>query len=106
MRRTHEALCDTGHMPRWVGGTSIGVINAAIIARNRPEHRVSRLRQFWDGLPVVCSDGLSPSTRWPARSRLQVMHSAPHNYAPMNREFFFGNREPCLRKDEGILPCC
>jgi NTE family protein len=37
-------------MPRWVAGTSIGAINAAIIAGNGPEHRVSRLRQFWEGV--------------------------------------------------------
>jgi NTE family protein len=46
----YEALCDAGHVPRWVAGTSIGAINAAIIAGNRPEHRVSRLRQFWQGV--------------------------------------------------------
>ena len=39
----YEALCDAGHMPRWVAGTSIGAVNAAIIAGNQPEHRVSRL---------------------------------------------------------------
>jgi NTE family protein len=44
----YEALCDGGHMPRWVAGTSIGAINAAIIAGNPPEHRVSRLREFWE----------------------------------------------------------
>jgi predicted acylesterase/phospholipase RssA len=46
----YEALCDAGRVPRWVAGTSIGAINAAIIAGNRPEHRVSRLRQFWEGV--------------------------------------------------------
>ena len=46
----YEALCDAGRMPRWVAGTSIGAINAAIIAGNGPEHRVSRLRQFWEGV--------------------------------------------------------
>ena len=46
----YEALCDGGHMPRWVAGTSIGAVNAAIIAGNQPEHRVSRLREFWEGV--------------------------------------------------------
>jgi NTE family protein len=44
----YEALCDAGHMPSWVAGTSIGAINAAIIAGNPPEQRASRLREFWD----------------------------------------------------------
>jgi len=35
-------------MPRWVAGLSIAPINAAIIARNQPEHRVSSSREFWE----------------------------------------------------------
>jgi NTE family protein len=31
----------------WVAGVSIGAINAALIAGNAPEHRVARLREFW-----------------------------------------------------------
>jgi len=43
-----QALHENGLAPDWVVGTSIGAINAAIIAGNPPEHRVTRLRQFWD----------------------------------------------------------
>lgn len=43
-----EALHDAGIEPDWVIGTSIGAINGAIIAGNRPEERMSRLRTFWD----------------------------------------------------------
>ncbi len=32
----------------WVAGISIGAINAAIIAGNRPERRVERLTRFWE----------------------------------------------------------
>lgn len=42
------ALADAGHPPDWVAGISIGAINAAIIAGNPPERRVSQLRNFWD----------------------------------------------------------
>jgi NTE family protein len=44
----YEALCEAGQVPRWVAGTSIGAVNAAIIAGNPPEHRVERLREFWE----------------------------------------------------------
>jgi NTE family protein len=44
----YEALAEAGHMPRWVAGISIGAVNAAIIAGNRPEQRVPRLREFWE----------------------------------------------------------
>ena len=44
----YEALCEAGHMPRWVAGISIGAVNAAIIAGNPPERRAARLRTFWE----------------------------------------------------------
>lgn len=44
---------------QWVAGVSIGAINAAIIAGNAPEHRLARLREFWD----LVSSG--PAPYWP-----------------------------------------
>jgi NTE family protein len=43
-----EALAATGHEPSWVAGISIGAVNAALIAGNPPEHRLTALRAFWD----------------------------------------------------------
>ena len=43
----YEALHDAGIEPDWVIGTSIGAINAAIIAGNPVEHRLDRLNEFW-----------------------------------------------------------
>src|SRR6185369_5279079 len=43
----YHALHEAGLEPDWVGGVSIGAINAAIIAGNEPQDRVARLRQFW-----------------------------------------------------------
>jgi NTE family protein len=43
----YEALCGAGIEPDWVIGTSIGAINAALIAGNAPENRLPRLREFW-----------------------------------------------------------
>ena len=34
--------------PDWVAGISIGAINSALIAGNRPERRVEKLRDFWE----------------------------------------------------------
>ena len=44
----YEALLAGGEAPDWVGGISIGAINAALIAGNPPERRVERLRTFWE----------------------------------------------------------
>jgi NTE family protein len=46
----YQALHEAGLQPDTVAGVSIGGINAAIIAGNRPELRVQRLREFWEGV--------------------------------------------------------
>lgn len=43
-----EALDGAGLLPDWLVGTSIGAINAALIAGNAPAERVKALRSFWD----------------------------------------------------------
>lgn len=43
----YEALHERGIEPDWVIGTSIGAINAALIAGNLPGRRLERLAGFW-----------------------------------------------------------
>jgi NTE family protein len=43
----YQALHEAGVEPDWLIGTSIGAINASIIAGNRPEDRLARLQEFW-----------------------------------------------------------
>jgi NTE family protein len=43
----YQALSEAGIEPDWVIGTSIGAINASLIAGNPPEHRIVRLQEFW-----------------------------------------------------------
>jgi NTE family protein len=40
----YQALHEAGIEPDWIIGTSIGAINASLIAGNAPENRLSRLR--------------------------------------------------------------
>ena len=42
----YQALHEAGVEPDWIIGTSIGAINAALIAGNRPEDRLARLEDF------------------------------------------------------------
>ncbi len=53
----YEALAEAGFEPDWIAGISIGAINGALIAGNRPEHRVANLRAFWEKI----SSGLQGS---------------------------------------------
>lgn len=55
----YEALATRGYLPDWVAGISIGAINAAIIAGNAPENRVTHLRSFWDEITA-------PTAWWPS----------------------------------------
>jgi NTE family protein len=44
----YQGLSEAGIEPDWVIGTSIGAINAALIAGNKPGDRLDRLKEFWD----------------------------------------------------------
>lgn len=44
----YQALHEHQLVPDWVVGTSIGAINAALLAGNDNQNRLARLRQFWD----------------------------------------------------------
>jgi NTE family protein len=50
-----EGMTEAGCLPDWITGVSIGAINGALIAGNRPEQRIARLRAFWD----LVSSGVS-----------------------------------------------
>lgn len=56
----YQALHEADVEPDWVIGTSIGAINAALIAGNPPQRRVQRLREFWAGI----------ESHWPRVDRL------------------------------------
>lgn len=57
----YEALAAAGQEPDWVAGISIGAVNAALIAGNKPENRVKQLRSFWEKV----SSGLQGSSFLP-----------------------------------------
>jgi NTE family protein len=43
----YQALNEAGIEPDWIIGTSIGAINASLIAGNAPQDRLARLKEFW-----------------------------------------------------------
>ena len=43
----YQALHEASIEPDWVSGVSIGAINSAIIAGNKPDQRLERLETFW-----------------------------------------------------------
>ena len=55
----YQALHEAGLEPDWVAGVSIGAINSAIIAGNKPEQRVEKLEKFWTDITAR-----DPFTAW------------------------------------------
>jgi NTE family protein len=43
----YQALEESGYMPDWVSGISIGAINSAVIVGSRPGDRLDRLEALW-----------------------------------------------------------
>ncbi len=59
----YQALHEAGIEPDWIIGTSIGAINASLIAGNAPENRLPRLQEFWKRMeqrPVWSFPGAFP----------------------------------------------
>lgn len=84
----YEALAASGIEPDWVAGISIGAINAAIIAGNRPEQRAPRLRAFWDlvssrlTLPPLSTDENSRKLFNETSAALVASTGAPGFFVP------------------------
>ena len=57
----YQALHELGFEPDWVTGISIGALNAAVLATNKPEDRLRKMTEFWkdisrpDGAAAHCT---------------------------------------------------
>lgn len=60
----YEAMHETGIEPDWVIGTSIGAINAALLAGNPPECRFQQLSEFWNRVTNQ-TRGYAAAAIWP-----------------------------------------
>ncbi|HTC09393.1 MAG TPA: patatin-like phospholipase family protein [Acetobacteraceae bacterium] len=84
----YQALHEAGLEPDWLAGVSIGGINSAIIAGNRPEHRLERLREFWETITArhvwfYTPDGDDPrKARNSWSSLLTLMQGQPGFFTP------------------------
>jgi NTE family protein len=54
----YQGLQEAGIEPDWIIGTSIGAINASLIAGNEPQRRLERLHAFWSRVQRVPRWGL------------------------------------------------
>jgi NTE family protein len=89
----YEALHQAGVEPDWVIGTSIGAINASLIAGNPPERRLERLHAFWN----LMLAGDVGRFGWPGMANLAnamtVMRGIPDFFTP-NLHALRGSQAP------------
>jgi NTE family protein len=80
----YQALHEAGVEPEWVIGTSIGAINAALIAGSPAGERLERLREFWRRVEHGRFVG-SPFPAWlaaAARNMMAVAGGVPAFFQP------------------------
>jgi NTE family protein len=80
----YEALHEAGIAPQWVIGTSIGAINAALIAGSKPDERIDKICEFWSR---VQNDRFVPGglPAWIAsatRNALAITQGVPSFFKP------------------------
>jgi NTE family protein len=81
----YQALHEAGVEPDWVIGTSIGAINAALIAGNRPADRLARMQAFWQNVQQQLP-GSGPLDWWGmgqlGQDMATVVHGIPSFFKP------------------------
>jgi NTE family protein len=91
----YEALHEAGIEPDWVIGTSIGAINASLIAGNAPEKRLLRIKEFWRRMRARDFWG---AAHWPgldmAASYWSTLFGGIPSFFEPNPRAFFGSHYP------------
>jgi NTE family protein len=84
-----KQLMESGYHPNWVIGTSIGAINAAILAGNPPQKRIAKMNEFWDSIASppspfdhVESHGTFRQAENLWTSLLCLLSGQPHFFSP------------------------
>jgi NTE family protein len=102
-------LASSEYLPDWVAGISIGAINAAIIAGNRPDDRLKHLRTFRNEITSRTSswpDGLGwPFAAWQPQvsAFMAVMYGQPGFFAPRHVHDWFSPKRRVSYYDTSAL---
>jgi NTE family protein len=88
----YQAMHEAKIEPDWIIGTSIGAINASLIAGNEPEHRLDRLQEFWQRMrrKELWSRSTWPGAADTANYWATVLGGIPGFFEP-NPLAFFGS---------------
>jgi len=80
----YEALHEAGIAPQWVIGTSIGAINAALIAGSKPEERIGKMCEFWSRVQndMFVPGGMPAWMASATRNMIAVSSGVPGFFSP------------------------
>jgi NTE family protein len=99
----YQGLHEAGIEPDWIIGTSIGAINASLIAGNSRDNRLPALKQFWELMAHK-----SPLHGWPGWERIaqsfsnwQTINSGIPGFFEPNRMAFSGGNIPLGPENAG-----
>jgi NTE family protein len=86
----YEALHEAGVAPDWVIGTSIGAINAALIAGSKPGDRIEKMCDFWSRVEndAFVPLGLPSWAETATRNWLSIATGVPSFFSPNPLAFF------------------
>ena len=80
----YEALHEAGIAPEWVIGTSIGAINAALIAGSKPGERIDKMCEFWSRVQndQFVPGGLPAWMATATRNMIAISNGVPAFFSP------------------------
>lgn len=103
----YQALHEAGIEPDWLIGTSIGAINAAIIAGNKVEDRLGKLQEFWRRVERTSLWGAFPA--WTgvadALSSWTTLTTGIPGFFETNPRAFLGAHVPLGPDNAGYYSC-
>ena len=101
----YQALHEAGIEPDWVIGTSIGAINASLIAGNEPPDRLARLKEFWRRVEHGPFHQACAPCRWSAAWRRtgSPWRAASPSFFKPNPMAFAGVHMPLGAEAAGVL---
>jgi len=103
----YQALQEAGVEPDWVIGTSIGAINAALIAGNPPGERLARMTEFWRRMthsPLAQYAGMIPGAGALAANAMTIAGGLDAFFRP-NPWAFLGLQTPLGSELAGYYAC-
>ncbi len=91
----YQALHESGIEPDWVIGTSIGAINACLIAGNERAHRLERLCEFWRRVEYsLTANAVAALPGGGAMARLMTMANGLSGFFTPNPAALLGSAWP------------